>query len=530
MSYEPVQARVKPGLFAKAGSANANRIKIKQKPKAVPADSSYSMSLLTGEFRERSSAMSFDILKQVSKQVAPISAILFTRIDQIGAFTSQSRYTDGNMGFRVKLKDQGSDPTPEQEAKAKQIENFIMNCGFGKDQKRDSFDVFIRKIIRDSLTYDQVNFELVRDLDGKIAEFHAVDASTIRAATEDYTPGEDLNAVKEDEEVAYVQVINNSVVAWFTEEEMAFGTRNPSTDITAQPYGISEIETIVKQLTSYLEAEQYNMRFFQQGGMSKGILNIKQETQGIGSQQALESFKRQWRNQVTGQRGAWRIPIMEVPGTLEFIDIAQSGGEMVFEHWINYLINICCAIYRIDPAEINFPNNGGISGTGKSLFDNSNRDKYEHSKHKGLVPILQFLKNLINEYIISEFGEEFIFVFEGIDGNTEQEQANLDEQESKTIKTVNEIRAKRGLQPIPNGDIIRDPIFMQAMVQASITGSGNKEGENPGSELAENLFGDEPEDTTPFEVEGELEGGREEEEDNSIRVHKSEIIIELEEY
>ena len=84
MSYEPVQARVKPGLFAKAGSANANRIKIKQKPKAVPADSSYSMSLLTGEFRERSSAMSFDILKQVSKQVAPISAILFTRIDQIG--------------------------------------------------------------------------------------------------------------------------------------------------------------------------------------------------------------------------------------------------------------------------------------------------------------------------------------------------------------------------------------------------------------------------------------------------------------
>lgn len=105
---------------------------------------------------------------------------------------------------------------------------------------------------------------------------------------------------------------------------------------------------------------------------------------------------------MTGQKGAWKIPVFTLPGELEFINIAQSGGEMVFEKWINYLINIICAVYKIDPAEINFPNNGGVGGKGSSLFS-GDKDKVDQSKAKGLLPLLQYIENVINKYIISRF-------------------------------------------------------------------------------------------------------------------------------
>ena len=49
----------------------------------------------------------------------------------------------------------------------------------------DSFDTFLRKIVRDTLSFDQVSVEVVPDNFGLPFEFVAVDASTIRIAADD---------------------------------------------------------------------------------------------------------------------------------------------------------------------------------------------------------------------------------------------------------------------------------------------------------------------------------------------------------
>lgn len=471
--YKPVKGNIKPGIFSKGGSDNATRLKIK-KPKPRALEDNYQLDFLTygGDFKEKTQGLSFEMLKHISINVPPISAIISTRVNQVASFSTPSRYADNGLGFKVKVRGQDDELTTEQEEKIRQIESFISNCGKFKDKKRDNFDTFLRKIVRDSLTYDQVNFEIVRDDNGKPFAFHAVDASTIRAANEDIGESEDITLPLDGEEIAYAQVIDGVVKACFSYDEMAFSVRNPRSDIYSQPYGLSEIETITRQLSSYLDTEEYNMRFFQQGGMTKGILNITEDPNGIGGQSSLDSFKRQWRNQVSGQKGAWRIPVFQLPGKLEFINIAQTGGEMVFEKWINYLINISCAVYAIDPAEINFPNNGGVGGNGGGIFEGSNAEKYKNSKSKGLIPLLQFIRNTINKFIIQDFGEEYEFVFEGLDNKTEEEQVDLDKKKSETYLTVNEVRRERGLEPLEDGDIILNPYFMQAMQ----SGGGGSDG------------------------------------------------------
>lgn len=496
--------RIKVNFASKGGSFNADQFVPRLKYSYYDTESPMEDMFVSTNYREKENKLSFELLEKISLEVAPISNIISTRIDQVGTFTSRSKYATDGVGFKVMLKDSSKEPTEEQEKTIDLIEKFIENCGLGDDPNRDRFDTFIRKIIRDSLTYDQVNFELEYDVTGQFVQaFEAVDAATIKPALDNIDLKESAYAddidIRDGEKLAYVQVVDGKIVAGFTADEMAFAVRNPRTSVHSQPYGLSEIETIVRQLTSYLEAEDYNMRFFQQGGMTKGILNIKGEKNGPapGDRQTLESFKRQWRTQVTGQKGAWKIPVFTLPGELEFINIAQSGGEMVFEKWVNYLINIICGAYKIDPAEINFPNNGGVGGKGSSLFSGDEK-KIDNSKAKGLFPLLRFVENTINKFIVSKFNteDEYVFIFDGIDKESESDQVDLAKKKSESYMTINEVRAEKGLAEIEGGDIIANPYYLQAKqmlpsdnsMDFDFEGSGEEDDTEESEETSESLF------------------------------------------
>lgn len=405
-------------------------------------------------YKDKPTSLSYNILYQMSVKNSVISAVLNTRVNQISAFTRPKRYTQDGVGFEIKLRDPDKSPTEEQIEVIRALELFIENCGYKKDISRDDFDTFVRKIVRDSLTYDQLCFEVIPDRMGRPAEFVAVDASTIRCASEDYVEHEGSNG-----DVAWVQVIDGNVVADFTFEEMAFGVRNPRTNINLQPYGFSELEMLIHQITSHLYAEEYNSKFFSQGGTTKGIINLKSEPNGIGNKSQLDSFKRQWQAQVNGLTGAWKTPVLQVPEGVEYINVSQSNREMEFNQWINYLINIVCAVYAIDPAEINFANNGGAAAQ-SAVFETSQEAKLKQSKDKGMKPLLRFVESVINKYIISRFSQEYVFVFTGLDEKTEQEIAELNSKEAKIWKTINEVRAEHGKEPIEGGDVILDPAWL----------------------------------------------------------------------
>ena len=482
---------VVPQVHKYNGKISINSGIVKVEPtdlmKSVPAESLKAyyenpINLATAmNYKEKPSSLSYNILYQMSVRNSVIAAVINTRINQVSTFTKPKRFSTDGIGFEVRLRDPQEVPTKKQQEVIKSIEIFLENCGYENSNDTDDFDTFIRKIVRDSLTYDQACFEIVPDRKGLPAQFVAVDASTIRAASEDYN-GETMWATskpKKSEEIKWVQIIDNTVVAWFTSDELAFGVRNPRSGINLQPYGFSELEMLIQQITSHLYAEEYNAKFFSQGGTTKGIINIKADPNGIGNKEQLDSFKRQWRAQVNGMEGAWKTPVLQVPQGVEYINVSQSNRDMEFNQWMNYLINIVCAVYSIDPAEINFANNGGATAQ-SSVFENSQEQKLKNSKDKGLKPLLRFVETVINKWIISKFSQDYVFAFTGLDEQSEDEKADLDTKQAKVWKTVNEIRKEHGEEPIDDGDVILDSSWLTYHSQQQMSQQMGDQGDEGG--------------------------------------------------
>lgn len=415
-------------------------------------------------FKDKPFSLSYDTLRRMSVRNSVIASIITTRVNQVSTFSQPARYTMDGIGYQITLRDPKKQPTSDQKRMIMAMEAFLENCGYTYDPGRDGFDTFLRKILRDSLTFDQLTFEVVPDRLGRPAEMYAVDASTIRAASPEadvdtqYITSTSINANQQ----RWVQVIDGSVITDFSSTELAFAVRNPRTDINVQPYGFAELEVLIQQITAHLWAEEYNSRYFSQGGTTKGVLNLK----GTNiSKEQIEAFRRQWTAQLSGITGAWKTPVVSVDG-LEYINVSQSNREMEYEMWMNYLINICSAVFQIDPAEINFPNRGGSGGSGGGgLGDGGIEDRLKNSRDKGLRPLLRFLESVINRYIIRRFSSDYSFNFVGLDKESEADKLTIIEKSVRSYRTINEIRKEKDLDPIKDGDIILDPTYVNYIMQ-----------------------------------------------------------------
>lgn len=392
------------------------------------------------------------ILKSYSNNII-LNSVINTRANQVAMFTQPSRYSEKGVGFQIRLKDISTKPNRNQEAMIKRIETFVLNTGTGIDIDRDSFTAFTKKLVRDTYRYDQVNFEKVFDKNGKLVRYVMKDPSTIFFAVD-----ENGHTIKKGNR--YVQVIDNKIVAQFTSREMAFAIRNPRTDIEIAGYGYPELEIALKHFIAHENTETFNDRFFSHGGTTRGILQIK--TEENQSQHALDMFKREWKNSLSGINGSWQIPVVSAED-VKFVNMTPTARDMEFEKWLNYLINVITSLYGIDPAEINFPNNGGATGSkGGSLNEGNSAEKMQASQNKGLLPLLSFIADVMNKHIITEFGEDYLFQFVGGDISTELEKIAVLGEKAKIAMTANEVRKELGLPGlVVGGDIPLNGVIVQ---------------------------------------------------------------------
>ena len=448
-------------------------------------------------FKDRPSSISYETLQAMIWRMPIIHSILITRQNQIANFAipQPDRFTPG---FRVRLADKKAEATEVSEAKGRHLESWLLSTGKTENPEgRDDFETFLRKLVRDSLTYDQACVEVVPDRAGRPAEFYAVDGKTIRIA--------DTTKLRFDEDdtdqVRYVQIYDGLVVAEYSQRELCFGVRNPTTDIRNQNYGHSELEMLISTVTSLLWAWDYNQKFFSQGTTAKGIINFK----GAIPEKQLRAFRRFWYGQVAGVENAFRQPITNAD-ELQWINMQQSNREMEFSAWFDFLIKVATSMYGMDPMEINFKY--GDSGSSSSMFESANQSKLAASKDKGLKPLLRHIQRWVNLYLIHPVDPDYTFEFVGLEAQTPAEQADLQTKQVKTYKTINEIRAEDDMEPLPpdEGDIILDPVWMQAKqmkaMQDQQAAMGDEEGDDF-SDLENDLNGK----GDQAEEEGEDKGG-----------------------
>jgi len=479
---------------------------------------------------ERRGLVGPGVLRNMARKDSIIMAIIRTRLSQVSAF-AQPQKDKYSPGFKIQPKKPAdmtreeklilADPnlTDEEREQKKyeimqnlakhqdkidkdceKIKTFILHCGMSADEmetdkKRTDFDKFVKLLVMDTLTYNFCAIEKIPQKghktkdDWKLHHFYPVSAGDIKHISKrsaqfykDFmlkkNQSEDNGEFKTpDEEYKYVQVSRGKVEAAWTESEMIFEPRIPTVDPEDMGYAQGELEQLILIVTAHLYAEAHNRNFFTQGLGTKGLLHIKGESI---SQAQLEGFKRQWFSQVINSRNAFRPPIIGIADEVKWVPLAANNKDMEFDNWMHYLIRIVCAVYQIDPAEINFD----ISKINTStLNESSNETRIKSSRDKGLRPLLDYIENILNRHILqawdSKLADNYEFKFVGLNAETRIQEAERLNKETGVWKTFNEARIEQGKEPLEHGDIIGNAIFAQYLAQVEANVSGEQDMSTP---------------------------------------------------
>ena len=435
----------------------------------------YSLNRSLG-YAEKPLSVSYELLRNMG-HVPIMRAIIETRVEQIVSFceAQSDKYSTGFVIRPKRIKPGQEDKeklTKAEERDIEEITKVVLNCGTEENEwSGDTLESLVRKVIPDSLTLDQGTFEVVRNNMMEPLEVIATDGATFRMAAS----WDDETAIEGKEEInghypSYVQVHDGRIIAEYYPWELCFGVRNPQSSIYSNGYGRSEMEDLIQTVTSILNADQYNSNYFKIGSNPKGFLKVS----GNVNTSRIDELRGKWQAQMAGVQNAHRMPIIEAD-KLDFINTQGTNKDMEYSKYYEFLIKVGCAVYKMDPSEIGFPLPGGSNTN--TMFEGNNEARLEYSQDKGLKPLLKFLQQKLNKYIVQHLKDgKYELVFAGLDSETAQQELEADiKKMGAGLMTLETGMAKYGHKFNEEKDIILNPVYLQYKQMAQMGGEDSND-------------------------------------------------------
>jgi len=436
-------------------------------------------------YRQPTKNVSYQTLRRMARTPI-IKTIITTRVDQVASFSepSESEQEKGWM-VRKKPKRRGGEKDKGDKKVIDYIENFILNGGEGVSKyDSDGFDSMLRAVAKDSLEVDQVCLELIPNNRGKLSRYVPVDGSTIQLVDSTFQ-NKNVLPKKNGYYPKYTQVWMGQPYTYFYPWEMTFGVRNKTTDIYSNGYGISELEDMVQLVTWLLYGTQYNGNFFSQGSNPKGFFSIE----GTVAPSALADFKQMWRSTIAGVNNSHKVPVIESGGAkINWVPMQLNNKDMEFQLWLEFLISICSALFKIDPSECGF----NLQNSSSQMFgQDGQKERLKHSQSKGLVPILKLLQRTFTKFIVEQIDENYEFIFTGVEQEDQIAALDMDVKKIQNgfISLEDGFKKYSGREFNPEKDTILNSTYLQLKTmeqQASGLDQGGIETEEPSGE--ENPF------------------------------------------
>jgi intein/homing endonuclease len=350
------------------------------------------------------------------------------------------------------------------ELKSKYVENtFVYNLEVEGDHSY---------IMEGFINHNCTEFERNRGF--KLVSYQAVDSAMMRFI-ETIDPSE--REKTQYEEIfgylpIYCQTHNNVVLRNKEGEEIIYypwelclGIRNKSTDIRQNGYGTSELEILLEVITWLLWGMQYNGNFFKQGSNFPGFFSLAGEGGEI-DQTMLNEFRSYWRDTLVGVSNSHKVPFFNQD--VKWTPTGQTNKDMEHARWIELLTVLTCSVYHIDPSELGF----SLEFQKNTFGQQGQKERLDHSKNKGLKPLLVFLAKHINKYLVSELNPQYQFVWTGID--IEDETQLLDNDIKKLTNGFMSLEdgfQKYNDRPFnPEKDTILNSVYQQAKAASQYGG------------------------------------------------------------
>ncbi|MET7242487.1 phage portal protein [Methylobacterium sp. EM32] len=331
---------------------------------------------------------------------------------------------------------------------------------------------WLRMVLEEMLVLDALSLFKQRDRSGRLLALEAIDGATIKPLLDDwgrvprpqswtgngfvYHNGamlglDDLLAagcVHRDGVLwppAYQQILKGMAAVNYTARDLLYRPRNIRVN---RVHGFSPVEQVLTTVNIALRRQVGTLEYYTSGNVPDSLIGVPD----TWTPDQIAAFQNHWDSLFEGNQ-ARRRKAKFVPGGVAktFIQTREPELKGEFDEW---LARVVCFAFSTSPQALLKQMNRASADTQKEI-----------AEEEGLAPLLDWVKDLIDDVIADEFGlPELEFAWAEDAQIDEAKQAEiLRAKASSGLMSINEVRAKDGLDPDPS------PAANQLMV---LTGSG----------------------------------------------------------
>ncbi|HUB97203.1 MAG TPA: phage portal protein [Stellaceae bacterium] len=351
-----------------------------------------------GFFELRALADAYDLIR----------TIIETRKDQLARLDWAVRPRDANAGRDPRV-------TP--------IEAFLH-----RPDGATSWDAWLRQLLEDLFVIDAPALWCERARDGRLLRLHPIDGASLKRVIDDWgrTPAPPLPA--------YQQILHGLPAVDYTTRDILYRPRNARVH---KVYGFSPVEQILVTVNIALRRQVYQLQYYTEGNVPEALIGAPESW----TPEQVEKFQLYWDGLYSGNT-AQRRHAKFVPGGVAKTFIPTKEPELTgaADEW---LARLCCFAFSVSPQPFVRMVNRATAETAQ-----------DQATAEGLAPIQNWVKQLVDDVLAAEFAApdlEFRWRDDRAGDPAGVAQVATDYVKCG-IKSVNEVRAELGLDPVVGGD------------------------------------------------------------------------------
>ncbi|HEX4157000.1 MAG TPA: phage portal protein [Rhizomicrobium sp.] len=298
---------------------------------------------------------------------------------------------------------------------------------FACPDKEHDLPAWIRLLAEEMFVTDAASIWLRPDRAGGIYGFEILDGSTISPRIDAWgrTPAAP--------DVAYQQILHGVPAADFSRDELIYFPRNRR---PGHVYGYSPVEQVILTANTLIRREMHQLAYYTDGNLNDGIFIAPDSL----TNDQLAEWQKFWNSLFVGnvqsrRHGTW------VPKGTDFKPLQPPPLSDAFDEFLARLI---CFAFSISPQPF-------VSMMNRATAETA----HDAAVEEGLMPVLNYFRRLFR-ILFDRMGWGDIEMVPVDDRETDPKTAAaIDVADVQAgIRTINEVRAARGLGPLPGGSTV----------------------------------------------------------------------------
>lgn len=299
---------------------------------------------------------------------------------------------------------------------------------FERPDRENNWDVWTRMIVEDMLVIDAATIFPRRTIGGQLYSFELIDGATIKPIFDDHA----RRPLPPD--TAFQQNLHGLPAVDYTSQDIYYLPRNLRTH---RDYGFPPVEQVIMTVNIAMRRQIHQLEFYTSGTVPDMIMPVPDNW----TPQQIEDFQSYWDALLTDNL-AERRRVRFVPASIGK-GAVQTKEAALKDEYDEWLARIVCYAFSVSPQWAVKQMNRATAGTAQ-----------ETAIQEGLAPLQIWLKNAVDRCIAEGFGYPDLEL-------SWAEEEDVDPVQQMTVvtgyakigaKTINEIRALNGDDPIDGGD------------------------------------------------------------------------------